>query len=345
MGRDLISRPYGRFFYLPLELAKLGHAIDVITFNFRPAADETLAVQGMRWHSISLAAAPWSVWRRICQVARVVEPDWVIGCSDIWFGLVAARLARKFQARVAIDAYDNFEAYLPYAKPLHWAWRHAIAEADLVTVAGPSLQDQLGQNRADRLPVIIPMAPDPSGFFARDRFRARAGLGLDPTRRYIGYAGSIARSRGIEQLFEAYDLLQRDLPDISLLLSGRLEHGLTLPPGTQYLGYVADAVVPQIINSLDVMVIVNRASNFGHFSYPIKLYEAMQCGLPVVVSRTRSTEWVLREHPELLVDTGDPNAIVASLNRALALGSIDYAPLPTWAQGALEYQRALLAAD
>ncbi len=45
---------------------------------------------------------------------------------------------------------------------------------------------------------------------------------------------------------------------------------------------------------LDMVAVMNTPGAFGDYSYPIKLYEAMACGRPVVASRTASTAWVLR---------------------------------------------------
>ncbi|ANX03477.1 hypothetical protein PG2T_04240 [Immundisolibacter cernigliae] len=46
---------------------------------------------------------------------------------------------------------------------------------------------------------------------------------------------------------------------------------------------------------------MNTPGAFGDYSYPIKLYEAMACGRPVVAARTASTAWVLRDFPGRLV--------------------------------------------
>lgn len=343
MGRDLLTRPYGRFYYLPLELARLGHQVEVITFNYQRVPDETYQRDGLRWHSISLATMPNRWWNNACDVAQRYRPHWVIGCSDILYAIVAQRLATRLHSRLAIDAYDNFEAYMPLAKPLHWWWRRVVAAADLVTVAGPSLQRLLGRKRSGRPPVIVPMAPDPTGFYAMDRFRARARLGLDPTQRFVGYAGSIYRSRGIDQFFAAYELLQQQLPDVAMLLSGRLERGIKLPRRAHYLGYVDDRLMPTVINSLEAMAVLNRPSSFGHYSYPIKLYEAMQCGVPVVASRTQSTAWILEQFPDMLVEPNQPQMLARALLDALTLGRVDYGRLASWADGARDYDVALNA--
>lgn len=42
-----------------------------------------------------------------------------------------------------IDAYDNYESYIPWLKLLHVLKRRALSRADLITAAGPNLLKQM----------------------------------------------------------------------------------------------------------------------------------------------------------------------------------------------------------
>lgn len=344
MGRDLITGPYGRFFHLPRELAARGHDVELDVLSYRAGEDAEGTIDRVRWQSHSLRPNPVRAWRRLVQRVAAAAPDWIVGCSDTYFGIAAVALARRHGARALVDAYDNYEAYLPWCTPLHALWRRAVAAADLVTVAGPSLATLLGAARPGRAPLVLPMAPDPAGFVLLDRYRSRARLGLAPDGLYAGYSGSIARSRGIEVLFEAFRLAREQRPGLELLLSGRLERGVVLPRGARYLGYVPAALVPVVLNSFDVMVAVNEDSAFGNYSFPIKLYEAMNCGVPVLATRTASTAWMLAGHPELLVPPGDPAALATAIVGACAQGRIVYGgERPDWAANAAALEAALNA--
>ncbi len=84
------------------------------------------------------------------------------------------------------------------------------------------------------------------------------------------------------------------------------------------------------MNSIDVLAVPNKLSSFGHYSHPIKIYEAIACGIPIVATRTKSTQWILRSYPSSLVTPGKLDEFVESLSAALTLDKINYDELPSW---------------
>ncbi len=330
MNRDLLHDPYGRFYYLPRGLAERGYDVTVVLFSYRSGENVSERVHGIQWHSLSPVPGVTGFSRRLRCILDDAKPDWIIGCSDTYFGIAAEHLARRFNCRSAIDAYDNYCAYIPWAKPLHYLWRRAVSRADLATVAGPSLAELWRPLRTARGSVVVPMAPDPDGFHLIDRFRARHDLGLPGDKPLVGYTGSIHPQRGIDRLFRAFEQARLQRPDLTLVLSGRLAPEVTLPPNCIYLGFLPQRDVPKLINSLDVMAVINKDSSFGNYSYPVKLYEAMACQVPVVASRTASTRWILRDFPDLLTDPGDIGQLRDRLLHALRYGRVHYTGVTTW---------------
>lgn len=344
-GRDLFIDPYGRFFHIPRLLAERGHETHLLLLSYGHGPAESRSSDGVNFHTIS--ALPWGPWpymARADALCRDLAPDWVIGFSDTWYGILATRLAKKRGCRALIDAYDNYESYIPWARPLHGLWRRALARADAVTAAGPQLAGYMRETSGRTSVEVVPMAADPI-FVPQPKEVCRRELGLPQDGKLVGYSGSLHPNRGIDLLFRIAARLREIDPGIELVLSGRLFKGVELPPGTHWLGYRPPEQVPLILNSLDLIFVINRPGAFGDYSYPAKLYEAMACGVPVVAADVAGTSWVLREHPEMLARSGDIEDFVTKAMLLLKRGAVSYADKAGWEASADAFERALMMHD
>ena len=342
MGRDLLTRPYGRFYYLPKLLADRGHEVHLLLLSHKKDADVSTHTHGFSWSSTSVFnTGPVRYLKQTRKIVRDVRPDWTIGFSDTYYGILAQKLADRYGMKSAIDAYDNYEGYIPWLQPLHFLWRKSLSKATLVTAAGPSLIQEFQKSRGAKPAVIVPMAADPIGFVQLDRRACREGLDLPLDKKLIGYCGRISSSRGIETLFDAYTQLNKHRADVTLILSGRKDRNIRLPADAHWLGYLPDEDVPRLLNSLDVLVVSNRFSKFGRFSHPVKLYEAMACQIPVVASATPSTRWILKGHPELLVEPENSCKLREAIERVLTNGHVDYGPQADWRTSCELFEQAL----
>lgn len=330
-GKDLLLRPYGRFYYLPKYLAERGHEVHILLLSYKIDAKISCHRDGIYWTSVSLIKHGPSVY--VGESERVisnVKPDWIIGFSDTYYGILAQKLAAKHNTKSLIDAYDNYESYIPWLKPLHKIWRSSLTKATLVTAAGPSLIDLMRQTRPQKPTEIIPMAADPN-FQPMDKIECRQKLGLPVDKKLIGYSGStIHANRGIDLLFKAFDFLKEKVPDIELVITGKKGRHITFPSGANWLGYIPDADMPLLMNSLDVLLVLNKASSFGNYSYPVKLYEAMRCQVPVVVTETLSTKWIMRSHKNLLVKPGNAEKLYDKMKYAINLRRNNYGKQLDW---------------
>jgi glycosyltransferase involved in cell wall biosynthesis len=330
-GRDLLTRPYGRFYHLARILAERGHRVHMALLSYRGLPSEETSFDGIAWSSDDLwPSGPLSYLRRVNRVTDAMRPDWIMGFSDTYFGILARRLARRSGARCAIDAYDDFEAYIPWAAPLHSVWRNALANADLVTAAGPQLASLL-EGRGARHPEVLPMAADP-GFRMLDQTASRAALGLPMDRRLIGHIGAFDRRRGCQVVLDAFEEVRRARPDVSLVLSGRQSPAFHRPPGIYGLGYIPDDQLPALVNSLDVACVALADNDFGRSSYPVKLCEAIACQVPVVASSTPPTQWMLHQDDRFLADIGNAPSMAGRMLANLSLGRITHGALASWAE-------------
>ena len=350
-GRDLLTRPYGRFFYLPYHLAQQGHDITLLLLGYDDDSPLHCHEHGMEWYVESLhplikSSGFLAYLRRAQMLARTDKPDWIIGFSDTWYGILAAHLGKKYGIKTLIDAYDNYESYMPWAKPLHWVWRSALKKATVLTAAGPQLAELMSQGREGIPAAVVPMAADPIFQpMIGNNLRKRFGLQVDVP--LVGYCGSLYKSRGVDALFQAIKLLLNDVPNAKLVISGRHEEGLEIPETIRNsvikLGYLPDEEMPLLLNALDVLVVVNLNSAFGNYSYPVKLYEAMRCRKPVVASGTASTRWILQDHPECLAESSNPEHLAHRIRDALSWKTKAYVSNCDWAYSASKLEELLEA--
>lgn len=340
--RDLVSRPYGRFFHLPVALAALGHEVSVVLCSHRALPSERFDRDGVAWASEDLRTRGLRFLEAVDGHAAAFRPDWVIGCSDAWYGPLAQRLARRTGARLALDAYDNYEAYMPWNLPLHWAWRRALRAADAVTAAGPQLAELLDRQRRGRAPAaIVPMAADPM-FVPHDRREARTSLGLPLDAPLIGYSGGWASNRGTDVLLAAFRLVRERRPEARLVLTGKPPAHAVTEPGVHALGYVPDAQLPLVLSALDVACVITADTTFGRYSYPAKLCEAMACEVPVVATATEPVRWMLDNDARHLAQVGNARSIADRvLERLQDGGRTRYPNLPTWNDSARRFEAAL----
>ena len=341
-GRDLLRRPYGRFYHLPRLLAQRGHRVHVALLSHKRLPADTARFEGIDWSSDDLLpSGPAPYLRRVYGLLRTLQPHWVIGCSDTYYGILAQRAANRSGARSAIDAYDDFEAYIPWARPLHWLWRRALAGADLVTAPGPQLAAHLGVKRAAAA-EILPMAADPA-FQPLARANCRRRLGLPADRKLVGHLGAFDPVRGRSVVLEAIAALRREHPDLSLVLSGRRSGEFHDPPGVISTGYVIDELMPALVNSLDVACVALADNRFGRASYPVKLCEAMACQVPVVASATEPVRWMLQGDSRFLAAVGSADDMARKISANLGTGRIDYGARPSWDTVAKKLESLLLS--
>lgn len=310
--RDLLERPYGRFFFLPRALATRGHIVHMLLADYRGNHPITEERHGLYWHSQPLRPYPWKWMKTAKRLAVGLDPDWIIGLSDTWYGIAASSLARTTGARVMIDAYDNYEAYIPVAKPLHWLWRRALARAELRCAAGGPLLQQIAAGKHRGHDVVVPMAADPI-FLPLNKAACRRQLGLDPSATLVGHIGSLHGSRDAAAMLGAMRYLRDRCPRCQFVFSGRGRNRMRLPANAVHLGYIADDLMPALVNAMDAVISANRTDAFGEHSYPVKLYESAACGVPFVTSSTQSTRWITGNDPRFLYEPGNAQDLADKL--------------------------------
>jgi glycosyltransferase involved in cell wall biosynthesis len=170
---------------------------------------------------------------------------------------------------------------------------------------------------------VIPNGVDPH--------RVRPGLEpaveREPGSFTIGFVGSLKGWHGLSTLVEAFAALHRDFPQVRLLIAGdgpereRLVAqvgSLRLEPAVCLTGAVASDRVPRVLASMDVAVAPYPNLPDFYFS-PLKIFEYMAAGLPVVASGLGQVAEVIQtEVNGLLVPPGNAEALAAALRRLVS---------------------------
>ncbi len=175
-----------------------------------------------------------------------------------------------------------------------------------------------------------------------DRVDLRRQLGWSADSFVVGYAGrfqTMGMDKGIGVLADAVAEIARDpgAPPVRLALLGgpaedvvffrRRIASAGLPPETiWYGGHVRPTAVPRYLQAFDVCTApFPWTEHFAHYASPMKLFEYMASGTPIVASDLPAIAEIVRDGQNgLLVPPGDASALAGALRRLRddrALGS------------------------
>jgi glycosyltransferase involved in cell wall biosynthesis len=141
----------------------------------------------------------------------------------------------------------------------------------------------------------------------------------------IGYAGHLYPWKGVDLVIEAVAALKdaRGLiiggheqePDLARVKA--LAEQLNCASRVTFTGLIPPAAVAARLREADVLALPNPASSISStFTSPLKLFEYMASGRPIVASDLASLREVLRNGENaLLVEPGSPQALTAGIQR------------------------------
>jgi len=340
---DLIDDRFGRLRELPLALAVAGHDIKGVCLSYRRRdegrRDDVVENAQVVWHTLNFKRllTSWgstNYCHTIDRIGRDFRPDLVWSCSDALHAILGAHIAKRLGATLVIDLYDNFESFAVTRIPgMTSAFRRALRCADGITCVSHPLAQYVRETSSSKAPIEVIENAVPEGvFYPMDRTNCRRELGLPQDGIFIGMAGAISKSRSIETLFRAFEILSRERSDVHLVLAGACDKGLRLPKNSRvhYLGMLPMSKVPVFLSSLNVSVICNRETAFGKYCFPQKFYEGVACGVPVVAAATGSMLELLKDKPGNLFEPENVDHLVATLSRQIANPITLTLEVPTW---------------
>lgn len=195
-------------------------------------------------------------------------------------------------------------------------WQHADGYVTITSALRAELERRFGVR--PRITVV------PDGVRSNRPAKATSGT----SSRVVAYAGHLYAWKGVDVLLES---LAR-MPNVRGLIVGghaaepdlartrSLADRLGLRERITFTGLVDPSRVPDLLSQADILVLPNTASAIStRFTSPLKLFEYMAAGRPIVASDLPSIREILRDGENaLLVPPGNADALAAAIERLLS---------------------------
>jgi glycosyltransferase involved in cell wall biosynthesis len=244
----------------------------------------------------------------MASLVEELRPAVIHAHSDFLNGLVASVLGDAFDIPIVYEARGFWEETWLSARPNKrtpddpvYKWRRAreiqvMRRADHVVTLAETMVDRIAGDGIDRAHIsIVPNAVDPGAFPLLDRSdrSIRQALGIPDRARTIGYISSLSRYEGVETLIRGTRVLRDGDVDVHCLIVGdgremdrlmRIAAKEGVEEVVHFTGRVPHEDVLDYYAALDVFVVPRRDTRVTRLVQPLKPYEALSTGLPLVVS-------------------------------------------------------------
>lgn len=269
-----------------------------------------------------------------------LSPSVLHAASDYRNALLAIELARRFDIPVVYEirgfwedtwltrqkgADEHSERYLLRQS----IENQCITSADRIVTLSDSMRHRIAARGADPNNVwVIPNAVDPEAFDPSDRDDALAAeLGLSPGNVTLGYISTFVEYEGIPYLIDALAKLRARGYPVNLLLVGEGPERARLQAQVRHLGLqdrvtltgpVPHTEIPRYYRLIDIFVVPRTGDRVCHLVTPLKPYEAMASGRPLVVSSVDALRELVNENGAGLVFRhDDPTSLANTLETLL----------------------------
>ena len=134
-----------------------------------------------------------------------------------------------------------------------------------------------------------------------------------------GVAGGLYKDKGVEVIYQAWEQMKHEMPNVHLVLAGPYQPDYPPPEEERvhYLGSLAHHEISTLFQALDLGIISILDTPFGRYCFPQKAYEMLACDLPVVVANIGEMSYLFRDSPQVLFQTGNANDLASKIQQQL----------------------------
>ena len=294
-----LGYPNDRLEYFAVSPVPPAAWIEGVPYRFRPTPREG----GMLGLSIADYQAAASA--AVVEQAAELRPAVIHSASNYAVGLAGCDAARRLGIPSVYEVRGLWHlsraadqpAYLDsdHYRMLEGLEAQAARMADHVFVITEAVADILAARGVDRAKMsILPNAVDLAAFSRRPRDAALAARWNLADKQTVGYVGTFKDYEGLHGLLEAMARLRGQLGDRArlLLVGDGPVHGellalvrrLGIGDLVVFTGRVPHQEIPAYHSIIDVMVFPRRGARVCDVVSPIKPFEAMASGVPILAS-------------------------------------------------------------
>ncbi len=260
-----------------------------------------------------LVKCPWKILlRTFGQPANAV---FHIHDSEL---LLVGLALKLFGRKVIYDAHEDtplqisYQHWIPGILKKPYTWFYLVLEKlagwwfDAVIVAEPVIAKYFPSKKV----VLIRNFPIAASFRYEIRYSDRQNN--------LVYVGLLSKARGMYEMLEGHRLASEKIP-IDFVIGGKfapasLEQELLAKYTVQYRSWLPYEEMIKVLFSSRIGIIVPHPIERYKTNYPVKLFEYMAAGLPVIASREgESANFVKEANAGVLVDPLKPEEIAQAI--------------------------------
>jgi glycosyltransferase involved in cell wall biosynthesis len=323
-------------------LTTLGHTVDLVTYPF----GRDVEMPGLRIHRA--LRPPFLTHIGIGPSWKKVPLDAFLACTALRLaltrrydlvhsheegGLIGVILAKWLRLPHLYDMHSSLPQQITnfgfgnrrwLTRLFTWVERLMIRQSRVVIVICPELEVTVRGVDREVPTMLIENAPGSGDApHAGTGDAIRTSLGLQPDTPVVLYTGTFEAYQGLDLLYEAMVHVTQARPDSRLVMVGgepaqverarAVVRGMGLEPFVIFTGQRPFEEVPAYLDAADILASPRSTGT----NTPLKIYQYLRSGRPIVATRLRTHTQVLDENTAFLADP-TPAAFAAAIQAALS---------------------------
>ncbi|MBE6049870.1 MAG: glycosyltransferase family 4 protein [Clostridium sp.] len=245
-------------------------------------------------------------------VKKEGKVDVIHAHSAFWGAISAAYVAKKYNVPLVITEHTSLE-HSRYVRESYIKWiKEAYNSADRLIAVGNGLKDELGKYTNKNVEVIHNLVDF-------DRIKVTKEKTNNKGFQFFSLS-YLVEGKGMDRLIKAFNDAFKDT-EVYLKIGGDgekreelegLVKELGLEEQIEFLGALSRAEVANEMNNCDAFVLASEYETFG-----VVYIEAMALGKPVLGTKNKGAEDIIKDYNGIIVENKDHKALVEGLKEIL----------------------------